>query len=474
MLERHTIPIEAVCAAVFNAQPQIQFRDHLIAAPLQTLFDSSRERSRHTKLTKEDSMSATPVISTAIQQLSFEELKAAVCGAAAAFRSTTKLQPVGGEGDKVFPVTYSGGVYATERRALDGRVVDCVLIDSVQSQANRAEEALKLAIERGRMQLPVIEVDFQGANGQFRSPLPNLTSLDVPHRLADAILRDSVLADGTRFSKSEYAQQWGKASLWNAAAIYELCPTALVFGMWGSPEKPGGLGAKFERAFVSEIVAIDVIRNTDGGANSDKPRARGDLSDVRAGFRVDPLNSSKNVAIKQNDDGTFQVGAGKLRPSEINHGNIIFETPNCGVRFRYAEQTTVVSLGALRKLRFPLDGKDDPRRNDAGRTVLAALGLCAGVLASEMNTSLRSRCHLWPVEEREWELLDEPGRPPRKFQITGDQAIALLGDAVGTARQTGLQWMEQTLTLKPSPELVDLVRQSQELAAKEKGEGDAS
>src|SRR5439155_22360728 len=90
----------------------------------------------------------------------------------------------------------------------------------------------------------------------FRS---NLTTLDVPHRLADAILRDSLLADGTRFSKSQYALQWGRSNLWNATAVYELCPTALVFGMWGSPDKPGGLGAKFERAFVSEIVAVDVI-----------------------------------------------------------------------------------------------------------------------------------------------------------------------------------------------------------------------
>src|SRR5438067_11857695 len=127
------------------------------------------------------------------EKLNLNDLITAVAGSAAAFRSITKLQPVGGDGDKVFPATYGGGAYATERRALDGQVVDCVLIDSVQSQANRAEEALKLAIERGRLRLPLIEVDFQEANRQLRNPLPNLTTLDVPHRLADAILRDSAL-----------------------------------------------------------------------------------------------------------------------------------------------------------------------------------------------------------------------------------------------------------------------------------------
>ncbi|MGH9351420.1 MAG: type I-G CRISPR-associated RAMP protein Csb1/Cas7g [Terriglobia bacterium] len=417
-------------------------------------------------------MSTTSVVPAAIP-LTFGELKAAVDGTAAAFRSVTSLQPVGGEGDKVFPVTYSGGAYSTERRILDGHEVNCVLIDSVQSQANRAEEALKLAIERGRTQLPLIEVDFREANSQLRKPLPNLTSLDVPHRLADAILRDSVLPDGTRFSKSQYAAEWGRSNLWNATAVYKLCPTALVFGMWGSPEKPGGLGAKFERAFVSEIVAVDVVQNTGDGGNAQGVMERKDLTNTRAGFRIDPLNSSKNALVKQNEDGSFQVGTGKTRPSEINHGNIPFETSNCGIRFRYAEQTTVVSLGALRKLRFPLDGKEDFQVSSAGRAVLAALGLCAGVLASEANTSLRSRCHLWPTEEREWELLEKPGQTPRKFRLNGDQVISLLNDAIAAATQRNLTWMEEKLTLKPSPELIELVRQSQEAAAKEKGEGAA-
>jgi CRISPR-associated protein Csb1 len=319
----------------------------------------------------------------------------------------------------------------------------------------------------------LIEVDFDAANGQLRNPLPSLTSLDVPHRLADAILRDSLLPDGTRFSKSQYAQQWGRSNLWNATAVYKLCPTGLVFGMWGSPDKPGGLGAKFERAFVSEVVAVDVVRNSREGASPDEVQTRKDLTNVRAGFRIDPLNASRNIPVKQNEDGSFQVGAGKLRPSEINHGNIPFATQNSGIRFRYAEQITVVSLGALRKLRFPLDGRDDAQINDAGRTALAALGLCAGVLASEMSTSLRSRCHLWPVEEREWELLDKPAQPPRKFRMNGDQAIALLNDAVAAAKQVNLGWMDDKLTLKPSPELVELVRQSQELAAREKGDGEA-
>lgn len=397
-------------------------------------------------------------------EFTLNDLTSALSGVAAGFRSITRLQPLEGPGGKIFPATYAGGVYAFEKRRIrDGsgqeqeKEVECVVLDSVQSQSNRAEQALKAAIERGKISLPLIEVDFSGVNEKFRTPIENLTSLDVPHRLADAILRDSELPDGTRFSKSQFAKRWSHSNLWAATAIYELCPTALLFGMWGSPEKPGGLGAKFERAYVSEIVAVDI-----------------DRIEKRQGFRIDPLGSSKSVLLKEKFDGSFDVGTGKLRPSELNHGNIPFDTSNGGIRCRYAEQTTVVSLGALRKLRFPVDSREEPHVNDAGRAVLAALGLCAGALASEMGTSLRSRCHLVPEAEREWELIDKPGQPPRTFRIDSNAAINLLSQAVESAKRAGLTWMEQKLTLRPTKELAELVRQSQEAAAKEKGEGEAA
>ncbi len=385
--------------------------------------------------------------------LSLAELSAAVSGGAAALRSITVLQPVEGEGGKVFPATYAEGKYATEKRRLPAsaglpeREVDCVLLNSVQSEANHAELALLDAMRRGLIQLPLIEVDFTEANAQFQKDLPNLTSLEVPHRLADAILRDSMLEDGTRFSKSAYAERWRRSNLWNATAIYELCPTALVFGMWGSPDKPGGLGAKFERAYISEIVAVDTLTVPD-----------------RRGFRVDPLEVSKGAAVVRTGDG-FQLAGekakGALRPSEVNHGNIIFESKNGGIRCRFAEQTTVVSLGALRKLRFPVDGKSDAKRDDAARTALAALALCAGVLTTERGVSLRSRCNLRPVAPRVWELLDRPGRPGKTFPMTGEAAVELVKEAAAAS----MPWMKETLTLKPTPELVDLVRKSQEIMA---------
>ena len=66
-------------------------------------------------------------------KLDLETLHSAVAGSAAAFRCRRRLQPAGGEGDKVFPPTFAGAVYAVEQRRIPSRdqAVTCVLLDSV-------------------------------------------------------------------------------------------------------------------------------------------------------------------------------------------------------------------------------------------------------------------------------------------------------------------------------------------------------
>src|SRR5207302_3219879 len=87
----------------------------------------------------------------------YELLLQAAGGGTVAIRSITKLEPAGGNGDKVLPPTYEGGAYAFESRRIDGREVDTVLLDSVQSQANRFEDALLEAHRAKRLQLPLFE-----------------------------------------------------------------------------------------------------------------------------------------------------------------------------------------------------------------------------------------------------------------------------------------------------------------------------
>ncbi|BBL77199.1 type I-G CRISPR-associated RAMP protein Csb1/Cas7g [Methylomagnum ishizawai] len=158
--------------------------------------------------------------------LTLDDVQQAVAGHAAAFRCVTDYQPAGGEGDKIFPPTYEGGRYATETRHVDGRQVECVLVDSVQSQANRMELALLQARRANRIHLPLITVCFD-QDGLLRKF--SVSSLEAPHRIADAILRDSLL-DGVIFRESAPGKILDHADVGNAAGLFGLCPTALVFG----------------------------------------------------------------------------------------------------------------------------------------------------------------------------------------------------------------------------------------------------
>ena len=84
---------------------------------------------------------------------------------------------------------------------------------------------------------------------------------------------------------------------------------------------------------------------------------------------------------------------------------------------------------------------------------------------------MRSRCNLRPVAPQVWEMLDGPGVTPKTYTINRESAAALLNQAAAEAKAAGLAWMEEKLVLKPAPELIDLVRRSQEIAASAGEEG---
>jgi len=416
---------------------------------------------------------------TPVSELTIDVLTNAVKGSAAAFRCRRRLSPAGGDGDKVFPPTFAGAVYAIESRHVAGRAapVQCVLLDSVQSQANRMELALQESVDGGNLKMPLLVVDFSKSDptedieddekaGRLIDAIGKITSLQVPHRLADAILRDSEIG-GKPFRKSDKGKALNQVSFANATPILELCPTALVFGMWDSTGPKGGLGPKFERAMVSEIVGI--------GA---------EIGDLRRGVRRDPLGARAAVKVLKKADSSWTVADAKAKgavaPSKVNHSSVIFpeqrdkkteENQYDGVTIEYAEQTTTLSLICLRRLRFPIDGASKPEADVAARTLLTALGLCAATLAFESGIGLRSRCLLWPDGPMSWELLDRPGEAPKSFSLTGAAAIKLLSAAAEHATALKLPWPEKPIDLTPSQELVKLVRLSQQEATKEVPDG---
>jgi CRISPR-associated protein Csb1 len=388
---------------------------------------------------------------------------------AAAIRLQQQLQPEGGPGDKIFPPTFEGGVYCWEQRRVEGRSVPCVLLDSVASQANRLEDVLSEAVGRSEIQLPRLVVKFAGD----LADLGDISTLAAPHRVFDAILRDSTY-DGKPFFKSALYLEFAACNVHNATALFAHSPSALLFGCWDSTGAAGGLGNKFARAVTSEVVGI----NADWGV-------------TQGGVRQDPLGVRSGVEIAVDDAGEWSLvgktATGKkerakgTRPSEINHGNILIEPKMAvqervigdklvsqrqplkgGVTVDHALQTSVISLNALRRLRFPINGSASVEVDIAARGVLAALALAALVLGRERGSWLRSRCGLVADGARDFEFVRADGSV-EAFAADRNAAIEIYGQALETARKCGLPWHPEPVLLEPQQKLIDLIKKSREI-----------
>lgn len=410
----------------------------------------------------------------------------------AALRRRQRLQPAGGPGDKLFPPTYpgeSGPSHVFERRRIDGKERVCVLIDSVQSQANRLEEALQAAAEAGRIRLPRLVVDFPGAGLNSVGPI---SVLEAPHRIFDAILRDSALGD-TSFRDSDLGKSLRQATPADATAILQAAPTALLFGAWNSTGEGGGLGAKFARAIVSEVIGVDVPVEEMADRRSGEITLRS--AGRRTGSRIDPLGIIKEAArIYEHKDilkdwtldpaeakggpkepnlysGKKKSSGDAGSPAKINHGNIAPSVDQLGVTCAYALQTQVLTFAGLRRLRF---GTDEAKTL-AARTYLAALGIVAMIEGNRQGMALRSRC----------DLVCEDGLAPlelvafdgstRDVEIDAEAAVRLHEAAFEAALAAGFALDPDPVILKPQAKLVELIRLSQQKAlADEGGEADGN
>ena len=413
-----------------------------------------------------------------MSRLTFEQLRGAVAGDAVALRSRMTLQPAGGEGDKVFPPSYAVDGRADHKYAVEVRQVGesdklstTVLLDSVASQANRAELALLEGWEQGELVFPVPYVDFSDDDGV--TDYERLTVLEAPHRLADAIFRDSLL-DGTLFRLSDIGRAITDATPRNATDLFRYSPTSLLFGMWDSTGPKGGLGSKFQRAYVSEIVGFDAtvgkkvgsridplqiekIASEDRVFNSANPNEvwTVDLGQAETDKKGNPVHASR---------GSESGEAGQ--PSKINHGNIVpsIDAQAGGVTISKAQQTTLLSFAALRRLRFKGFSRE---AETAARSAIAALGVAAIAYQYESDFDLRSRCLLLPTHPPRLELLSRDGSAGEVVDVDRTTASGILSAAAAHAAAAGVGWETGDIRLVPAPKLVELIRRSRKVSATE-------
>lgn len=397
--------------------------------------------------------------------ITYADLITDIANEAAGARSIIELQPAGGAGDKIFPPTYAGGIYATElrRNPETGETSNTVLLDSVASQANRAELALLKAWRKGAIAFPLPRIDFSAA--QALVDFDELTALETPHRLADAIFRDSEI-NGVLFRRTDAGKAITDATPRNCAALYRECPTALVWGMWDSTGPKGGLGSKFQRAYCSEIVGHDAQEGVKTASRLDPLQietlpdenlvySSADPADVWTPYKEDAARDSKNNPKLASRGG---ISGRPGQPSKINHGNIAPSVESAGgVTISKAVQTAVISYGALAKLNFR--GYTLEQEN-AARAVLAALGIAALAYSIEDGYDLRSRCFLIPTETPKLQVLARNGAILRTLEINAASAARTFNDAVAAATQLGVKWNDEGLRLTPSNKLLKLVEDS--------------
>lgn len=382
-------------------------------------------------------------------------LAASSPGGSTCLTSTTELQPAAGPHASVAPAKFASrqgtaGTYAYERRYLDGEVAHAVLLDSKQSQLNRAEDALRQAIVDGhpvlgRLPRTVLTYDRDGASEQW-------TDLDLPHRIFDGHIRAGSV-NGTPVTQLPQYRAIRNAGPADARALFDASPTSLVFGAWDSSR--AARQGRWRSVLVGEIVGFCV--------DDDPPRKGGARTDP-VGMRIELTGSAlKDLAERQRDElspKTFDkvvkaAGAAKagqrVAASEVGLGGI---PPNLetigGVACRRIVRSHVLSFAALRQIRFGAG----PDGDAACRALLAALALNA-LARSDAELVLRANCDLVESAPTELRLDRRGGEIESVSPLTIGSVDELLAAALSHAEQAaGVDWDGPVLRVDGDPAIV--------------------
>ena len=200
--------------------------------------------------------------------------------------------------------------FARRRRA-HTRVI---VIDNIPSQANRLEEALRRT--RKSTGIPELLLDLSDLP-HLPVHLPReLSSLEFPHRNADAYLRDATL-DGDDFMKTDIGEAIFGATAQTCGPLMAWFPQALLYGFWQSHLGKKRQNTKHARAWVSEIIGWQPA--------STETKV--------LGLKGDRLNLSTDETVTSNagDRTKWEIGRdskiedGKTdKLSEMGHGQIPF------------------------------------------------------------------------------------------------------------------------------------------------------
>lgn len=364
-----------------------------------------------------------------------------------------ELQPLSGPGGPVKPAVYEGGSYQLDRRwasADEEEATLVVVIDNVPSQANRLEDALRR--DRDRIGIPEFVLDFSEIRG-LPAHLPRrLSSLQFPHRNADAYLRDAAL-NGQAFPMTDLGQAIFASTAQDCGPLMSWFPQALIYGFWQSHLGRKRHNSKHARAWVSEIIGW-------------QPAS---IETRSLGLKSDPLNLNTDAVITSNpeDRTQWEIGRGaqveggkRDKLSEMGHGQVPFMGDGAAaaaVSFQRVTQRATVSFAQLRRVSLGRDAS--PEADAAVRALLVALGLHAHQLAFGQAFALRSGADLRTADRTVRWL---GGSGDEECDLGGVEATgALLADCRSHAASAGVPldgWGRPAVVLQPGDALAQAIR----------------
>ena len=314
------------------------------------------------------------------------------------------VAPPAGQLDKADP-DGSEGLFQTS----DGK--HAVVIDTVASQANRMEEALKGAAS---------EVDYPlfVVTGVERVGRRN-TSLDWPHRQADAhwrLLQDQAIREG--HLSDEDVQAIRDATVWDAEALLRWFPASVLFGWWHSVPKE----TKTKTTAENQTIRNDLRdARSNVAANTSAARsARVVTSEVIAhGVSVAP-----RLCARIDPFGPLPGGT-KAAPSAYSQGGLVTLPPsksNPAVTYERIEGATFIGFSHLRHFCFG-------ECTGEGRVLALALSLLA-VTEARYDLHLRSGADLILKGKPVCTL--EGGSGPVGFELPSRADLVGLVRSIGT------------------------------------------
>ena len=385
-------------------------------------------------------------------------------GGGSVITSITELEPAAGPHASVAPAKFVDGsksVFAYENRYIEDDAQKVVLIDSKQSELNRAEAAIEQGRQYGdeaAVKIPRAVVTYKTENGPVE-----YSDMELSHRIFDGHFRAGRV-DGKPITENDQYRALRNCTPADMSALLNTAPAALLFGAWDSTRKSNQV--RLRSALVGEI--IGVLADQEPGAEHRQARRGGARVDaVAASVKLAPkdmeslVNDQANELspgnLKKNRDAIAAASKAKnkdaahVSASGIGLGSIPPSLEETGaVACRRIIRSWVLSLTTLRQLRFGTDEK----KNVAARALLAALGLNA-IARAENELYIRANCDLIESAAPVVTLDQRFGEKKTFAPLTVKQADQLLLEAIEYAKEEGVaDWNGQTFNVDGNSSII--------------------